>query len=975
MQGGAAQHGTLWGGGGAGRWVTSRMLEGATRAKAGWAGRLFPAPGTVRVRDSRGQRTLGSAGGGAGRGDAGIVRGGWGHGFAVSGSNSGEGRSGSAGSTSGRVSEELQGSVERVAFRSEESGYAVLRVACPRGGRGGGKRKVTVVGQLISLQVGQSVLFRGDWGRHAKHGRQFQADSFEEQDPCQEQDIIAYLKGTLKGVGPVMAKNLADKFGERALEVLDDPEAVHKLILVKGIGMKTALRLKENWDLSRGSREAVDFLQRCGVSVALAQRIVAAHGAQTEELVVRDAFAALRGIKGAGFHEAEALAAEIGLSETLPSRLEAAVLHALELGVARGGHTYLSWQRLSEDAVRLLQSSGRGSVKGGARTSSEMLQELEEAAGRLSSSGDLHIEAPQDRWDPTGTNSGSSTQLLPGDDLYEPPIDPQSRCYLPKMLAAEQLVVGFLSERLQRPHESADEGRVNSWIDRWTESVGLELSPPQRMCVLASASTRTMIITGGPGCGKTISAQAVVRLWKAMGKEVKLCAPTGRAAQRLFEATGHEAQTIHRLLEFEGSSKIDNSPGAKGEPAPGGFVRGPGNPLEADAILVDECSMLDLPLAAAFFAAVPPDTQVVLVGDADQLPPVGPGAVFRDLLASGAVPTCELSEVFRQAQQSAIITSAHDINQGNFPASMARMRGEDLAVKAAARGAPAPALDSDCLWIEVGQEEDVPRGVTLAVEGLMPALGRSSEQTDNLQVLSPVRKTCAGTEHLNRELQALMNPPARGKPEVVRGGGTFRVGDRVLQTENNYDEAVFNGDLGRVTKAEPQEGRLWVAFPSAGAGQDHVVQYSGRLLEQLQLAWAITVHKAQGSEYPAVVIPLCLNQRPLLNRRILYTGLSRARQLAVIVATRQALDLAVQHTGDERRQSMLSTKLEGALGRGAATSQPAPTHAPVTMAAPWLDAVAAAGGSGGTILGGAAPFPLPPVADPWTSPDTDLSPL
>ena len=829
---------------------------------------------------------------------------------------------------------------------------------------------MTVVGQLMSLQVGQTALFRGDWGRHPKHGKQFLAEAFEEQDPSETKDIVAYLKGTLKGVGPVMAKNLVDQFGERTLEVLDDPGAVESLVLAKGVGPKTAAKLKENWDLSRGSREAVDFLQRSGVSVALAQRIVACHGAQTEEAVSEDAFAALRGIKGAGFHEAEALAASVGLPETLPSRLEAALLHALDQGGARGGHTYLTWRHLCEEAARLLLSRGRDSQGVDAGGPPELLLELEEAASRLSGSGALHIEGG-------GVGGSSETDVFGNGDAGAPPIDPNSRCYHPDMLAAEQSVIDFLCERLQRPQEPVDEGRVNSWIDRWTDSAGIELSAPQRACVLASASTRTLLITGGPGCGKTISAQAVVRLWKAMGKEVKLCAPTGRAAQRLFEATGHEAQTIHRLLEFEGSSKIEGTPAAQGgaEAAHGGsFVRGPGNPLEADAVLVDECSMLDLPLAAALFAAVPSGAQVVLVGDADQLPPVGPGSVFRDLLSSGVVPTSELHEIFRQAQESAIITGAHAINQGEFPA-LARMQGNDLAAAAARGSGAGAALNSDCLWVEVEHEEDVARGVSLVVEHLLPALDVSLEQ--DLQVLSPVRKTQVGTVHLNQGLQALINPPARSKPELARGGVAFRVGDRVLQTENNYDEAVFNGDLGRVTKADPQEGRLWVAFPSAaGAGREHVVQYSGRLLDQLQLAWAITVHKAQGSEYPAVIIPVSLDQRPLLNRRVLYTGLSRARSLAVLVATRQAMELAVQHTGDERRQSELGTKLAGALGGSCPPPAPRPSApALAAAAAPWLSgAVPAQGAGAGAAL--AAPGGLPlPLAAPWPSPGADLGDL
>ena len=912
-------------------------------------------------------------------GQAGFARYCGGRSFAAARAGAGAVSGGADSSTSGRGSEELQGSVERVAFRSAESGYAVLRVACPRGGRGGGKKKVTVVGQLMSLQVGQTALFRGDWGRHPKHGKQFLAEAFEEQDPSETKDIVTYLKGTLKGVGPVMAKNLVDQFGEQTLEVLDDRRAVERLVLAKGVGPKTAAKLKENWDLSRGSREAVDFLQRSGVSVALAQRIVACHGAQTKEAVSEDVFAALRGIKGAGFHEAEALAASVGLPETLPSRLEAALLHAMDRGVARGGHTYLTWRNLCEEAARLLLSRGRDSLGADSGSPPELLLELEEAASRLSDSGALHVEGG---W--SGGGKSSDIDVLRDGDVCAPPIDPHSRCYHPDMLAAEQRVVDFLCERLQRPQEPVDEGRVNSWIDRWTESAGIELSAPQRACVLASASARTLLITGGPGCGKTISAQAVVRLWKAMGKEVRLCAPTGRAAQRLFEATGHEAQTIHRLLEFEGSSKIEGTPGAQGgaEAAHGGsFVRGPGNPLEADAILVDECSMLDLPLAAALFAAVPPGAQVVLVGDADQLPPVGPGAVFRDLLSSGVVQTCELDEIFRQAQESAIITSAHAINQGEFPA-LAHMRGEDLAATAARGRSSGTALHSDCLWVEVEHEEDVARGVSLVVERLLPALDLTLEQ--DLQVLSPVRKTQVGTVHLNQRLQALINPPARGKLELARGGVTFRVGDRVLQTENNYDEAVFNGDLGRVTKADPQEGRLWVAFPSAaGAGREHVVQYSGRLLDQLQLAWAITVHKAQGSEYPAVIIPVSLDQRPLLNRRILYTGLSRARSLAVLVATRQAMELAVQHTGDERRLSELGTKLSGALGGScpppAAPHLAAPATPPLAAAAaPWLGGGAAAAPAPGAGAGAAlaAPGGLPlPLAGPWPSPGADLGDL
>jgi exodeoxyribonuclease V alpha subunit len=412
---------------------------------------------------------------------------------------------------------------------------------------------------------------------------------------------------------------------------------------------------------------------------------------------------------------------------------------------------------------------------------------------------------------------------------------------------------------------------VQRWIDRFVKKTGLALSEQQRQAVEMAASQRVLILTGGPGCGKTFTTRTIVALWKAMGKTIALASPTGRAAQRLSEMTGQEAKTLHRLLEFD--------------PKHMKFQRDTEHPIPADALIVDEASMLDLFLANSFVKAVPLNAQLLLVGDIDQLPSVGPGAVLQDLMASGQIPVVRLTQVFRQAQASAIVRQAHQINQGRIP------RFESVSEQP----------QSDCLWLGAPEPEAGVQGIEELITDLIPKLG--FEVSREVQVLSPMTRGEVGTRQLNQVLQSLINPPGSEKAEMVRGGMTLRVGDRVIQQVNDYNREVFNGDLGMITAIDPEEQEVTVEFG------DRSVTYDYADLNEISLAWAVTIHKSQGSEYPVVILPIFMQHYLMLSRNLLYTGLTRAKQLAILVGPQKAIALAVRQVKDQQRYTLLDQRL------------------------------------------------------------------
>jgi exodeoxyribonuclease V alpha subunit len=446
----------------------------------------------------------------------------------------------------------------------------------------------------------------------------------------------------------------------------------------------------------------------------------------------------------------------------------------------------------------------------------------------------------------------------------------QFLCYAPAFFNTEQSLARRIQQLLRSP-TTVDRPRVEQWIDRFTAKTGLQLSEQQRQAVVMAASHRVLILTGGPGVGKSFTCRTIVSLWKAMGKTIALASPTGRAAQRLSEMTGQEAKTIHRLLEFDPKNMK--------------FKRDQDSPIAADAVVVDEASMLDLFLANSLIKAIAPEAHLLLVGDTDQLPSVGPGAVLQDLITSGLMPVITLTQVFRQAQTSAIVTNAHRINQGEYP-KLERLSKNPR---------------SDCLWFNVEEPEQGVQAIRDIMTHLIPQQG--FDPAKEVQVLCPMSRGDVGTRMLNQVLQQLVNPPAANKAEIMRGGMTLRVGDRILQQKNDYNREVFNGDLGVISAIDPEEQEVSAQFG------DREVTYDYADLNEITLAFATTIHKAQGSEYPVIILPVFMQHYMMLSRNLIYTGLTRARRLAIVVGSQKAIGMSVKQVKDQERYTLLAHRL------------------------------------------------------------------
>lgn len=720
--------------------------------------------------------------------------------------------------------EALAGSIERVTYFNAENGFAILRVAAA-----GRRELATVLCHLPTVQPGEWLEAQGDWQRDRDHGLQFKAAEARTAAPDSQEGLVRFLGGGLiKGVGPVFAKKLVAKFGPRILDIIEHESA--RLEDIPGVGPERRRRIKAAWTEQRQVRDIMLFLYQHGASTARAQRIYKTYGEQAVEVVRRDPYQLARDIHGIGFRTADGIAAKLGLRGDAPVRLAAGLRHVLREASGGEGHAAMPREELVEAAAQLLEAPAAACAR-----------ELEATLQRR--------------------------------EFVLEQIDGESLVFLPNLHAAERGIAERVLRLAAAPRlwPDLDAGAA---ADRAEQETGRTLSPSQRQALGVLLGARIAVLTGGPGVGKTTLLDAWLRLVTARGVRVVLAAPTGRAAQRLGQATGRGAATLHRLLEWRG----------------GGFERNETRPLEGDVFVVDESSMLDLPLAHAFLRAVPREAAVLFVGDVDQLPSVGPGLVLRSLIESGAVPVARLTEIFRQAAESGIVTNAHRINAGELPVGAARDAGE-----------------GDFFIIERVESADVAATVEEVVARRIPAKFGLDPQRD-VQVLSPMNRGVCGTRELNRRLQAVLNPPREGGlGEVERFGWSYREGDRVIQLQNNYDREVFNGDIGRITRVEAEDRELRVAFE----GSEREVTYDFNELDELAPASAITIHKSQGSEFPAVVIPLAAEQYLLLQRNLLYTAVTRGRRLVVIVAQRKALRRAVQETSARTRRSGLRVRLEG----------------------------------------------------------------
>jgi exodeoxyribonuclease V alpha subunit len=723
----------------------------------------------------------------------------------------------------------LQGIVERLTYSSGETGYTVARLKAPRS-----SELITIVGNFANLQAGQTLHLEGTWHDHPKYGPQFKVVRYRETKPATLTGIEKYLgSGLIKGVGAVTARRIVAHFGLETLEIIENQ--IERLNEVPGIAQKRVKLIQTAWAAQKAIKEVMLFLQGHGVSTTYAVKIYKQYGDESIAVVSRNPYQLATDIYGIGFVTADTIARNVGIPLNSEFRYRSGLLHVLS-EAADEGHCFLPQPELVDRTVKRLTVDEH-------QPDPEQLLAL---TTQMAMDGQLVLQ--------TGVG----------------PLSGQVICYNPPFYGAEFKLAERMLYLLSEPL-TVDLERVQRWIDRFTEKTQLQLSRQQRIAVELAAQYRVLVLTGGPGTGKTFCTRTIVALWKAMGKTIALASPTGRAAQRLSEMTHQEAKTVHRLLEFD--------------PATMKFRRDSENPIPAEAIVVDESSMLDLFLAHSLIKAVPVDAQLLLVGDIDQLPSVGPGNVLADLIHSGQVPVVRLTEVFRQAQTSQIVNNAHRINQGQLP--------QIELVSNQPR--------SDCLWLAAPEPEDAVQAIQDVVTDLIPQLG--FEPARDVQVLCPMTRGEVGTRNLNRVLQELINPPQYSKPELTRGGMILRVGDRIIQQVNDYNREVFNGDLGIISAIDLDDQAVEVKF------NQRFVQYEYADLNEITLAWSVTIHKSQGSEYPVVILPLYMQHYLMLNRNLLYTGLTRAKQLAILVGTYRAISLAVHQIKAQQRYTLLAQRL------------------------------------------------------------------
>jgi exodeoxyribonuclease V alpha subunit len=726
--------------------------------------------------------------------------------------------------------ESLQGVIERLTFHSEETGYTVARVKAPRT-----SELITIVGNFANIQAGQTLQLEGIWRDHPKYGQQFQVTQYRETKPATLTGLEKYLgSGLIKGVGNVTAKRIVAHFGLETLDIIENQ--IERLSEVPGIAQKRVKMIQEAWAAQKAIKEVMLFLQGHGVSTTYAVKIYKQYGDESIAIVTKNPYQLATDIYGIGFVIADAIARKVGIHPGSEFRYRCGILHVLS-EAAEEGHCFLPQAELSDRTVKRLTLEDH----------QPNLEEISALVLTMAKDGELVV------------------QMGVGD------LEEQVICYSPPFYGAEFKLAERLLYLLSEPI-TVDLERVQRWIDRFVEKTGLQLSSQQRQAVEMAAQQRVMVLTGGPGTGKTFCTRTIVALWKAMGKAIALASPTGRAAQRLSEMTGQEAKTIHRLLEFDPSNFK--------------FKRDVENVLPIEAIVVDEASMLDLFLANSLIKAVPIHAQVLLVGDIDQLPSVGAGNVLADLIHSGRIPVVRLTEVFRQAQASQIVSNAHRINHGQFP------------VLEPVSNQP----QSDCLWLAAPEPEPGVQAIRDLISDLIPSLG--FEPSRDVQVLCPMTRGIVGTRNLNKVLQELINPASYSKAELTRGGMTLRVGDRILQQVNDYNREVFNGDMGVIDSIDLEEQAIQVQFA------DRLVTYDSADINEITLAWSVSIHKSQGSEYPVVILPLYMQHYLMLSRNLLYTGLTRARQLAILVAPQKAIALAIRQVKDQQRYTLLAQRLQ-----------------------------------------------------------------
>ena len=739
--------------------------------------------------------------------------------------------------------ENIRCTVERITYQNEENGWSVLRVNVK-----GYKDVVTLVGNFCYTKVGAVLAVEGNWRMDAKFGKQFQAVNWKEELPSSIVGIEKYLgSGLIKGIGPVYAKKIVAKFGEETLNIIE--EDIQRLSEVDGIGKKRIDLIAKSWEKQKDVKDIMVFLQGNGVSSAYAAKIYKAYGKESIDKVKENPYRLADDIWGIGFKTADSIAKNMGYAENDIRRCKSGIIYSLNQ-LANDGHVYATREQLIKDA-------------------NERLGLAEIAAYSQTTVPNTSASSPITEEIPLGMVAEPTPQMRPPVEqaleelISAEELKVEDECiYLPPFYYSEVGVAKKLLELRNAKQDNLFAGQVN--MEAIEKESGITYDDVQQAAIHMAAESKVMVLTGGPGTGKTTTTQGIISAWKTAGLSILLAAPTGRAAKRMSEATGMEAKTIHRLLGFKPTE---------------GYKFNEENPLDGDALIVDECSMIDIILMYSLLKAIPLTMRLVLVGDIDQLPSVGAGNVLRDIIESEAIPVTRLTRIFRQAQSSRIVMHAHAINQGYSPNIQ---NGKD----------------TDFFFIRAEEPQDaVPQIVNLVKNRLPKAYGRP---VSDVQVLTPMRRSYCGSDNLNIELQKALNPMG---VSLSFGGTLYRSGDRVMQIRNNYDKDVYNGDIGTISDVDLEENELLVSFG------DKVVTYEKSELDELVLAYATTIHKSQGSEYPIVVIPVFYSFFTLLQRNLIYTAITRAKKICVLIGQMKALGYAVKNLTVEQRNTKLKERL------------------------------------------------------------------
>jgi exodeoxyribonuclease V alpha subunit len=721
---------------------------------------------------------------------------------------------------------ELEGQIERITYFNEETGYTVAKLTVS-----GSSEPVTIVGDLIAPTPGEMLKLRGAWLTHPKFGKQFKVYTHQTIIPATVSGVRKYLgSGLIEGIGPVMASRIVKKFGEKTLEIID--QNIDELHKVDGIGRKRIEMIQRAWKEQKEIRDVMIFLQGHGVSPTYATKIFRKYGWESISIVSKNPYRLATEIFGIGFRTADKIAQKIGFGKDAPPRAEAGILYVLN-ELSEEGHVYYPYEQLIARCGEILEV-GRDIII--------------QAIGAIAFEGRIVIE-----------------DLNQDLEVFQPN---HKAVYLKRFHVSETGAAHHLTRLIvsSKSIRKIDEDKAVQWVQG---KIRLALAPKQIEAVKTASQEKVMVITGGPGTGKTTIINALIRIYRELGAKILLAAPTGRASKRMTETTGYPARTIHRMLEFS-PQKVE-------------FQRDQDRPLEVDVLILDETSMIDTTLMYHVLKALPSEATLIIVGDVNQLPSVGAGNVLKDVITSGRVPVVELKDIFRQAGHSRIVVNAHRINRGLMP-ELGSKKGH---------------LE-DFYFIEQDEPEQALSTVMeLVCERIPKRFG--FDPLEQIQVLSPMHKGLLGTESLNLRMQEALN---RSKQELSRGGRAFRLKDKVMQTRNNYEKEVFNGDIGKITSMELESRELVVTY------EGMPVRYEASELDEIILAYAISVHKSQGSEYPAVVIPILPQHHLLLQRNLIYTAVTRAKKLVVVVGSKKALATGIRNDSILRRYTYLSERLK-----------------------------------------------------------------